>query len=134
VATSFLSPNQQRQSTKGNLRHRSKPQRSPTGHTLARSAAGHLQFCLFSNASILLHTDHHNHFMTLFRDHPGEQYNTKFWTLWCNGRLTEADTQTIQLGTTPSGLSSAHLHHPPVFTGQMAFLLPNHQCQSTEGN
>jgi len=36
-----------------------------------------------------------------------------FWTLWCKGRLTEADTPTIQLGATPSGLTSAHLHHPP---------------------
>jgi len=38
-----------------------------------------------------------------------------FWTLWCNGRLTEADTLTIRLGATPSGLTSAHLHHPPIF-------------------
>jgi len=36
-----------------------------------------------------------------------------FWTLWCKGRLTEADTLTIRLGTTPSGLTSAHFHHPP---------------------
>jgi len=35
-----------------------------------------------------------------------------FWTLWCKGRLTEADTPTIRLGATPSGLTSAHLHHP----------------------
>jgi len=38
-----------------------------------------------------------------------------FWTLWCKGRLTEADTPTIRLGATPSGLTSAHLHHPPIF-------------------
>jgi len=36
-----------------------------------------------------------------------------FWTSWCNRRLTEADTSTILLGATPSGLTSAHLHHPP---------------------
>jgi len=30
-------------------------------------------------------------------------------------RLTEADTPTIRLGDTPSGLTSAHLHHPPCF-------------------
>jgi len=36
-----------------------------------------------------------------------------FWTLWCRGRLTEADTPTIQLGATPSGVTSAHLLHPP---------------------
>jgi len=38
-----------------------------------------------------------------------------FWTLWCKGRLTEADTLTIRLGATPSGLTSAHLHHPFIF-------------------
>jgi len=39
-----------------------------------------------------------------------------FWTLWCKGRLTEADTSTIWLGATPSGLSSAHLYHPRLFS------------------
>jgi len=51
-----------------------------------------------------------------FRDHPGELVpEENLGTLWCKGRLTEADTQTIRLGATPSGLSSAHLHHPPIF-------------------
>jgi len=46
-----------------------------------------------------------------FRDHPGEPVpEQNFWTLWCKGRLTEADTLTIWTGATPSGLSSAHLH------------------------
>jgi len=45
------------------------------------------------------------------QDHPGEPVpEENFWTLWCNGR--EADTLTIRLGATPSGLTSAHLHHP----------------------
>ena len=49
-----------------------------------------------------------------FQDHPGEPVpEENFWTLWCKRRLTEADTQTIQLGTTPSELTSANLHHPP---------------------
>ena len=71
-----------------------------------------------------------------FRDHPGELVpEENFWTLWCKGRLSEADTPTIQLGTTPSGLTSVHLHHSPhIFTGQMLFLTPNQQHQSTEGN
>ena len=48
-----------------------------------------------------------------FRDHPGEPVpEENFWTLWCKGRLTEADTLTIWLGATPSGLTSAHLHLP----------------------
>jgi len=51
-----------------------------------------------------------------FRDHLGELVpEENFWTLWCKGRLTEADTQTIRLSATPSGLTSAHLHHPPIF-------------------
>jgi len=41
-----------------------------------------------------------------FRDHPGEPVPEKnFWTSWCKGRLTEADTPTIRLGATPSGLT-----------------------------
>jgi len=48
-----------------------------------------------------------------FHDHPGEPVpEENFWTLWCNGRLTEADTPTIRLGAIPSRLTSAHLHHP----------------------
>jgi len=48
-----------------------------------------------------------------FWDHPGEPVpEENFWTLWCKERLTEADTPTIRLGATPSGLTSAHLHHP----------------------
>jgi len=56
-----------------------------------------------------------------FRDHLGEPVpEENFWTLWCKGRLTEADTLTIRLGATPSGLTSAHLHHPPYFfTGRI---------------
>jgi len=38
-----------------------------------------------------------------------------FWTLCCKGRLTEADTLTIRLAATPSGLTSAYLHHPLYF-------------------
>jgi len=68
-----------------------------------------------------------------FRDNLGELVlEENFWTLWCKGRLTQADTPTIWLGVTPSGLTSAHLHHPLIFyTGRMP-LLPNQQRQSTE--
>jgi len=51
-----------------------------------------------------------------FRDHPGELVpEENFCTLWCKGKLTEADSPTIRLGATTAGLSSAHLHHPPCF-------------------
>jgi len=87
---------------------------SPKNHPLASFSAKHLP---------------------LLNTHPGEPVpEENFWTLWCKGRLTETDTPTIRLGTTPSGLSSAHLHHPPFFTGRMPFLPPSQQCQSTEGN
>jgi len=68
---------------------------------------------------------------SFFRDHLGEPVpEESFWTLWGKGRLTEADTLTIRLGATPSGLTSANLHHFPFFTGQMPFLPPNQQCQN----
>ena len=61
---------------------------------------------------IKITTPHHNRFMALFLGPPG-------WAgariEGCKGRLTEADTLTILLGATPSGLTSAHLHHPPFF-------------------
>jgi len=38
-----------------------------------------------------------------------------YGTLWCKGRLTEADTLTMWLGATPSGLTSAHLTIPHIF-------------------
>jgi len=51
-----------------------------------------------------------------FRDHLSESVpEENFWTLWCKGRLTEAGTSTIWLGASPSRLTSAHLHHPPIF-------------------
>ena len=85
------------------------------------------------------YSDTHTHTTVLwpfFRDHPGEPVpEENFWTLWCKGRLTEADTLTIWLGATPSGLTSAHLHLPPIFfTGRMPFLPPSQHRQSTEGN
>jgi len=62
------------------------------------------------------HTNTHTHTTVLwpfFRDHPGESVpEENFWTLWCKGRLTEADALAIWLATTPSGLSTAHLYHP----------------------
>jgi len=57
-------------------------------------------------------TNRKTHKHTVFRDHLVEPVpEENFWTLWCKGRLTEADTETIRLGATPSGLTSAHLHH-----------------------
>jgi len=56
-----------------------------------------------------------------FWDHPGEPVpEENFWTLWCKGRPIEADQLTIQLDATPSGLTIAHLHYPPIFYKQDA--------------
>jgi len=96
----------------------------------------------FALLFLLIVRDAHNHttstttvLQPFFQDHPGELVpEQNFWTSWCKGRLTEAGTPTIWLGSTPSGLTSARLHHPPFFTGRMPFLLPKQQCQSTEGN
>jgi len=51
-----------------------------------------------------------------FRDHPGEPVpEENFWTPWCKGRLTEADTPTSWLGATPYGATSDHLPPSPHF-------------------
>jgi len=44
-----------------------------------------------------------------------QQYDFVAHTIHLSSRLTETDTPTIRLGATPSGLTSAHLHHPPCF-------------------
>jgi len=68
----------------------------------------------------------HLFYGTFFGDHPGEPVpEENFWTLWCKGRLTEADTPTIRLSITPSGLTSAHLHHPPI---AQQFVTMNLEC------
>ena len=84
---------------------------------------------------ITTHTPRTTVLWPFFRDHAGEPVpEENFWTLWCKGTLSAADAPTIRLGATPSGLTSAYLHHPPYFfTGRMPFLQPNQQRQSTEG-
>jgi len=61
------------------------------------------------------HRPHPNRF-TAHLGPPGEPVpEENFWTLSCKGRLTEADTHTIRLGANPSGPTSAHFHHTPIF-------------------
>jgi len=77
---------------------------------------GHPSQQLLSSCYPVLIICDSNHTTTIlrpfFQDHPGEMVpEENFWTLWCKGGLTEADTPTIRLGATPSGLSSAHLHY-----------------------
>ena len=82
----------------------------------------------------LLHNHHHNHFTALFPGPPRwAGARRELLDSMVQGKINR-DTSTIRLGTTPSGLSNAHLHHPPFFTGRMPFLPPNQQSQSTEGN
>ena len=66
---------------------------------------------------------HHNRFTALFPGPPGwAGARRELLDFMVQGRLTEADTLTIWLGATSSGLTSAYLHHPPTFfTGRMPF-------------
>ena len=57
---------------------------------------------------------HLNRFTALFPGPPSEPVpEENLRTSSCKGRLTETDTQTIRLGTTPSGLTSATSTIPP---------------------
>ena len=82
-----------------------------------KSASIQLYNCQGCFSCLKLLNSTHTHTTALwpfFWDHTGEPVpEENFWTLWCKGRLTEADTLTIQLGSTPSGLTSSHLHRPP---------------------
>ena len=121
-----------------NQRYSSETQRqdSVSLHCLMRSQRISVRYVTYLPLLLHVHTYHTTTVLqAFFRDHPGEPVpEENFWTSRCKGRLTEADTPTIRLGATPSGLTSAHLHHLPFFTGRMPFLPPNQQCQTTEGN
>jgi len=75
----------------------------------------------------------HKHFTALFYGTTRVRRCQKR-TLCCNGRLTEAYTQTIQLGATPSGLTSAYLHHAPYFYRPDALPATQSTASSTEDN
>ena len=97
--------------TRCNVRQQTASRSAAPQHTGARcrSRVPHLTIIV-----ILIAIPHHTTTVLrpFFRDHPGEPVPENFWTLWCKGRLTEADTTTVQMGATPSRLTSAHLHHP----------------------
>ena len=73
--------------------------------------------CSVQNKTLSTHTHTRAHTTVLwpfYRDHPDEPVTEEnFWTSWCKRVLTEADTPSIWLGATPSGLISAYLHHNP---------------------
>jgi len=80
-----------------------------------------IQLCLKLKIILEIKTNHTHTITTIllrpfFWDHLGQPVpEENFWTLWYKGRLTEANTSTIWLDATPSGLTSAHLHHLPFF-------------------
>ena len=83
---------------------------------------------------ILHHTQHTAVLWPFCQDHPGEPVpEENFWTLWRKRRLTEADINQ------PAGRHSIRTNQcppppSPIFYRLDAFLPPNQQCQSTEGN
>jgi len=65
-------------------------------------------FLFFTVPGVKVDGHHTTVLQPFFRDHPGKLVpEENLWTLWCKGRLTEADTL--------SRLSSAHLHPSPHF-------------------
>ena len=103
-------------------------------HPQKTHPAGNL--CIIAMSQAGHHNHHHNRFTAPFPGPPGSaSARTELLDFLVQGEINRGrhDTPTIRLGTTPSGLTSAHLHHPPIlFTGRMPFLPPNKQCKSTE--
>jgi len=82
------------------------------------------------------HHHHHDRFTALFPGPPGvSQCQKRTSDFMVQGEINRGRHTDHPAGPTPSEITSAHLHHTPiVFTGQMPFLLPNQQYQTTEGN
>ena len=78
---------------------------------------------------------HHNRFTALFPGPPGwAGARRELLDCMVQGKINRGRHTDHPLGATPSGLSSAQLHHLPIlYTGQMPFLPPNQQYQSAEG-
>jgi len=54
--------------------------------------------CPNLRVAFLTGPNHHNRFSALFQDHPGKLVpEENFWTLWCEGRLTEADGEWLDI-------------------------------------
>jgi len=83
-------------------------------------------------------TPHHNCLTVLFPGPPGwASTRRELLNFMVQGKINrgrDTDHPAGRHSIRYSGLTSAHLHHAPVFTGQMPFLPPNQQCPSTEGN
>jgi len=75
-----------------------------------KSGTFQCKFSIPTTYCLLMHTHAHTYITVLrpfFRDHPGEPVPEEiFWTFTVQGKITEADTLTIWVGTTPSGLIS----------------------------
>ena len=86
--------------------------------------------------SVISISPHHNRFTALFPGAPGRAgARRELLDFMVQGKINRGRYTVHPAGGSPSGLTSAHLHHPPIFfTGRMPFLPPNQQCQSTEGS
>jgi len=85
----------------------------------SRWALAHILVSLGSAEALVIHIRAQTTVLwPFFCDYPGEPVPEEifFWTFTVKGNITEADTPTIQVGATPSGLIRDHLHHPSIFT------------------
>ena len=104
---------------------------SPVGG-LGLRVGGHLLLSLHSSSEMSDHSQwaqdidnvnglwppphHHNRSTALFPRPPrSASARRELLDFMVQGKLTETDTATNQLGATLSGLTSAHLDHPPYF-------------------
>jgi len=78
----------------------------------------------------------HNRFTALFLGPPRWAHaRRELLDFMVQGKINRGRHTDHLAGRHSIRLTSARLHHTPqFFTGQMPFLPPNQQCQSTEGN
>ena len=87
---------------------------------------------------VMTFIQYHNHFTALFPGPPRSAgARTQLLDFMVQRKINRGRHTDHQAGCHSIPINqcqSAYLHHPPFFTGRMPFLLPNQQCQSTEGN
>jgi len=86
-----------------------------------------------SNKRFLIITTTTTVLRPFFRDYPGEPVpEEKHLDFMAQGKITEADTPTIQLGATPSGITGDNLHYPPIFYSALQLaILHDVLCKET---
>jgi len=92
-------------------------------------------WCALPGSCVTVTQNHLHHFTTLFWATQVSRCQKEifFWTFMVQGRITEADTPTIQMGPLHPDYAATHIQHPPHFYAGVPSCRnpPNLSCPGT---